>query len=136
MPAGTSILFHNDTSNDSGSVPGSIPILGGIGSKGRKSTMETTLLSLSGIGRFKTFPKIPLLAWNLFPDNIERGDEMTDTYMDAKARRAAKELGWWQNAPDGGDALGTISGSSRLSTPQLIGFKPGRNSKSLASPGV
>jgi hypothetical protein len=45
MPAGTSILFHNDTSNDigkaSGSVPRSIPILGGIGSKGRKSAMET-----------------------------------------------------------------------------------------------
>src|SRR5713101_8450842 len=101
MPAGTSILFHNDTSNDigkaSGSVPGSIPILGGIGSKGRKSAMETTLLSLSGIGRFKTFPKIPLIAWNLLPDNIERGDEMTDAYMDAKARRS---LGWWQNAPD------------------------------------
>ena len=71
---------------------------------------KTTLLSLSGIGRFKTFPKIPLLAWNLFPDNIERGDEMTDTYMDAKARRAAKELGWWQNVPDGGDALGQSRG--------------------------
>jgi len=54
MPAGTSILFRHDTSNDigkaSGSVPGSIPILGGIGSKGRKSTMETTLLSLLEIG--------------------------------------------------------------------------------------
>src|SRR5260370_33187724 len=95
MPAGTSILFHNDTSNDigkaSGSVPGSIPILGGVGSKGRKSAMETTLLSVSGVGRFKTFPKIPLIACNLLPDNLERGGEMTSTCLGAKTRRAAQK---------------------------------------------
>src|SRR5260370_805775 len=75
---------------------------------------------LKGTGGHKTKQKMPRLAWHRRDDNVERGKEMCEINVAAKARRAAKELGWWQNAPDGGDALGTISGSSRLSTPQLL----------------
>src|SRR6266567_3413644 len=61
MPAGTSILFHNDTSNDSGSVPGSIPILGGIGSKGGKfgSDGNNAVLGAYGFSRYPITPRQP-----------------------------------------------------------------------------